>query len=313
MCVIIAAKIEGKGWILAKNRDRNYVPHIHFKKQKKNGKLDYGVFVDKDTMWTEGVNSVGIAIVNTALMVVKDEKFGKASKKAGPKVTDQGDVMLKALAMTDIMEVVEYISDVKGLLGFTFITDGDRLFVLENARRWESGEDFKDDDEKALIGHSLHWFEVLDPEIDLMVRTNHGEIFNDLGYTIDSDGGKSSRMRRKYVEDYLKKNPPKRLRDLFKALSQTENKDPNLNPLRTPDCDLFTTGQIGILPKDKKLFYRPVKCKVIVKGNEVDPNEIRKRSRDDIDIYVVKTVDEIGDLAEMSFKKYYETTYIQRI
>jgi hypothetical protein len=112
----------------------------------------------------------------------------------------------------------------------------------------------------------------------------------------------------------LKKNPPKELKDLLRALSQTSNKNPNLNPLRTKDCDLFTTGQIGIIPKDKKLFYRPIECEIIIKGDEVHPNEVLPRKRDDIDIYVVDDIKEVKELSEMmTFKEFYKHISITKI
>jgi len=42
MCVIVAKYFEGTGWVGVKNRDRNYVPDLSFrKKQNKNTETLY--------------------------------------------------------------------------------------------------------------------------------------------------------------------------------------------------------------------------------------------------------------------------------
>ena len=73
MCVVAAKYFEDKGWVGVKNRDRNYVPEISFKRIQKKG-VEIMLFWDDITQYCEGFNSGGVCILSASLMVMDDEK-----------------------------------------------------------------------------------------------------------------------------------------------------------------------------------------------------------------------------------------------
>lgn len=307
MCVIVAVKVLDdvsgeKRWIVGKNRDRNYIPDIYFRKASKMRKYGYSVFVDKQTGWSEGINKHGIAIVNTALMVKKDEKEGK---KVDPKIKKvikslDGPIIRKALQFNNIYKVVDYITK-EGLYGFSFVTDGVKMFVIENDRTWVPDDD--NPEEKKVIKHDMTWYEVTDKKIEYLVRTNHGDLHVESGYPEGSESGDSSRMRRKYVEDEVKRIKPKSVADVFEVLSYDKDKNPNFNPIRKyGKCEMFTTGQVVINPSTKTMYYRPIKSNVIIGGKAVDPENIKPREGE-TNVYVISDPSEINE-SMLTFKNY---------
>lgn len=58
MCVLIGKYFDNIGWVAIKNRDRNYVPEISFKKKIRDG-VEILYFWDDVTQYCEGVNSAG--------------------------------------------------------------------------------------------------------------------------------------------------------------------------------------------------------------------------------------------------------------
>ena len=76
MCVILYTEIDGKK-ILAKNRDRNYKPHIQIIHEIVNG-IEIAYIKDIDTGWVEGLNEHGYGLVNATLF--HKNKNNKTSK-----------------------------------------------------------------------------------------------------------------------------------------------------------------------------------------------------------------------------------------
>lgn len=312
MCVGIACKLpvgpDGeKIWVLGKNRDRNYVPTIHFKKRKK-GSLEYRYFEDQDTFWTEGVNSAGICMINTSLMVVDDEKeIDKSKSKKKSKVSHDGTVFKQVLGMRDIVKIVKHIAD-NDVMGYTFVTDGRELYLIENVREWSKEVDPKTGKKYPIQQHKS-WRKI--EEDELIVRTNHGTVFSDTGYLSNTPDGKSSRNRQKAVEDAYKKNPPQVLEDILSLLSVEPNKNANLNPLRKQGkCKLFTTGQYVLNPFTKSMYYYPVpgSCKMVEDGAQVKPDDVKDK-HDKTSMYVIKTYEEISDVGKieerLTFKDFF--------
>ena len=137
MCVIVAKKIRlhdtgVTNWFLYKCRDRVYVPNYSFRFIKKKGVESINL-IDQINDWTEGVNSAGIMIVNTALQNHADEIQGDSGDPTNPRHKNRdGIIVRQCLKMTDIKEVVDTIKN-ELLLGNTFVSDGKRLFVIEIA------------------------------------------------------------------------------------------------------------------------------------------------------------------------------------
>ena len=77
-CVITHTVLNDKV-LLAKNRDRAYNPTISIVRDLIDG-VEVAYILDKDTDWSEGMNSYGIGILNSALMVTADENEKKIIK-----------------------------------------------------------------------------------------------------------------------------------------------------------------------------------------------------------------------------------------
>jgi hypothetical protein len=314
MCVVVACKLpvgpDGEMiFCITKNRDRNYVPTIHFKKKKK-GSLEYRYIEDEDTTWTEGINSSGICMVNASLMVIDDEKEidKKKKKKSQGKISHDAKVFKDALKMRDVRKVAKYIAD-NDVMGYTFVTDGRELFLIESVREWSKEPDPKTGKKYPVSVHKS-MRQITDEKY--VVRTNHGTYFSETGYPSGSPDGKSSRHRQQAVEDAIKKNNPKTLEELLCCMSVEPNKDPNLNPLRKKgSCKLFTTGQYILNPFTKSMYYYPVPgaCKMEEKGAKVTADDI-KNKHDKTSMYIIKTYDEISDVGniqekDLTFKNFF--------
>lgn len=84
MCIVIGKYFEEYGWVAVKNRDRNYIPEISFRKKMHDG-VEILYFWDDITQYCEGLNSSGIGILSASLMVQNDEKeIEKRSKGPSP-------------------------------------------------------------------------------------------------------------------------------------------------------------------------------------------------------------------------------------
>ena len=142
MCVIVAKKIRLQNsditnWFLYKVRDRVYVPTYSIRFLKKHG-VESIYLIDQINDWTEGVNSSGIMIVNTALQNHADEIQGDQGDPLNPRHKNRdGIIVRQCLKMKKIEEVVQTIKD-ELLLGNTFVSDGYRLFVIEIAIKAEA-------------------------------------------------------------------------------------------------------------------------------------------------------------------------------
>jgi hypothetical protein len=302
MCVIVAYKLDGK-YVLAKNRDRNYVPTIDFKKRQ-DGQVEYRTFLDKDTLWSEGINSRGICIVNSSLMVVDDEKQIAKSKKEA-KVSHDGDVIKSALKLTKIINVVKYIVN-HDVFGFTFVTNGTDLYVIENIRTWD-----KTVTPSKQKGHDMKWFKV-DDDTKFVVRSNHGEYFSESGYLMGTTDGDSSRKRREYVEKELELKKPKTIKEILTCMRVEKDKNPNNNPIRRQKlgCKLFTTGQYALNPENKTFYYVPVHCKVDIDSDKYTNNIFTKEDKSRL--YVVKALEDLQE-SYNSFRDFYKHVTVSTI
>ena len=153
--------------ILAKNRDRPYEANIKVVRELIND-VELVYIIDNDTDWSEGMNSEGIGIINSALMVNADEKEKKLAKKKG-KPSEDGKKIRRALLFKKpqdaIMSVVNYtgedVSDV-GVKGHTFIATKNHTYSIEMTSKHKPVI-------KKLNRKHNH------------VRTNHGYDYKDSG------------------------------------------------------------------------------------------------------------------------------------
>lgn len=260
MCVLALKYFEGKGWVGAKNRDRSYKPDIIIK-QSFRDEVERCLLWDKKTKWTEGINEYGVGIVNTTMKVAKDEKEGsKASEVRNDDsvfYSPGGKAVREALKEKTARAALEKLIELE-MEGFCGVFSKDEAFILE-APIYVDNPDapyeykFIECDKKKIY-----------------VRTNHGILFPEAGYPIESDdetmvsSRKSSESRYKIAVRELKKAETPIA--MIKALSAQPDENPQMNPLRTSETHgkhiMVTTGQILITSYNNTLHYRPVWCEI---------------------------------------------------
>jgi hypothetical protein len=179
---IAASSTIGNNVILAKNRDRPYKPEIQIVRKLVNG-VEVALFHDMTTGWAEGINEFGIGLINTALLVGQDEKEKQIVQKSGKKSAD-GPRITTALGHKTLKEVVKVAVTMNGgVKGHTFIANKKAGFIIEAT--------------------SKHKYDIKDLNMEAVtVRTNHGHIYPNAGYT---EGIKylSSRIRKITAEKQL--------------------------------------------------------------------------------------------------------------
>lgn len=173
MCIILAANLNGQV-CLGKNRDRAYAPKIRVCRFLAPSGVEVFMVLDAVTGWLEGMNSLGIGVVNSALMVQRDEAEKKLVKRG--KRSKDGRRILEALCKTTLDDAVASLAHFNGgIKGHTFVCDGKRLVTLEQTTK-----------------HKPH---VAELSMDgVHVRTNHGLYYPDAGYQ-DGENLLSSRLR----------------------------------------------------------------------------------------------------------------------
>jgi hypothetical protein len=266
MCVVAVKYIEGSGWIGIKNRDRNYKPVIKIRKSFRNG-IERLYIWDMRTRWTEGLNEHGIGIISGSVLVKSDEKELKMvrntkkhkSLEAGEYFCPSGRKIRTALFETTAEAALKQVLELQ-VSGNTYIFDKDRCFLVE-ARA------YRDDNDKKQF--EAEWIEI--PKDKISVRTNHGVLLPHTGYQPDPNDPeaqmkrKSSVLRRQKVSKALMK--AKTTEDMWEAMSITDDKNPQFNPLRLDPSRsikvMKTTGQILLEPAANVLHYRPIWCETL--------------------------------------------------
>jgi len=261
MCICAAKYFFDTGWVVVKNRDRNYVPEISFKFSKTNG-LDRMLFVDNMTEYMEGMNSNGVSILGTSLMVIDDEQ--EITKRNTGGQTD-GEKIKEALAEKTPEKAAQAVVDLE-LTGCTFVFDDEKLFVIEACIN-SDGKFYYDMNEIK--------------QNKTIARTNHGVWLDWAGYQkgVDANQDKSrasSEARLKQAQDVLKK--AKSPQDIIDGLcQQPDKKNTQMNALRTTTDTkkMRTTAQEMIIPIERTFFVRPVQTKLEIdfwKINQEEPD-----------------------------------------
>lgn len=247
MCIIAAKYFPSVGWVGVKNRDRNYVPEISFKRINQND-MEVMLFWDDITRYCEGINSQGIAILSASLMVKDDEKEIETRAK---KPSRDGTSIKRALGEKTIRDAIRSLVTSE-LTGNTIIFSKDSCAVLEGA--WVPNTNNK-----------KYMFKVHDIRKDQTVaRTNHGIWLKWAGYQRQADNKNqtlsriSSESRRdiaQYVVDAAK-DPD----DIIDGLAKVYVDNPQLNCLRTTHSKkmMRTTSQTMIIPSERTIFVRPI-------------------------------------------------------
>lgn len=233
-CIITHTVLNGDV-ILAKNRDRTYTAKVKIVRDL-IGDVEVVYILDVDTDWSEGMNSYGIGVVNSALMVKADEKQKEKAKKTGKKVED-GLKIRTALGFKNINRAVDSIinfvghdkKDV-GVKGHTFVANPEESWAIEMTS--------KDKPVSRKLDRSKNH-----------VRTNHGYEHKAAGY-MAGPNKKSSESRWNIAQDVLDR--AKKPKDILDGLSAYHDVDIRNNPYRdkeevknpTKKDILSTTGQI---------------------------------------------------------------------
>ena len=260
MCICAAKYFFDTGWVVVKNRDRNYIPEISFKFSKKDG-LDRMLFVDNMTEYMEGMNINGVGILGTSLMVIDDEEV-ITSPNSGAR--SDGDKIKEALAEKTPEKAAQTVIDLE-LTGCTFVFDEEKLFVIE-----------------ACINTDEKYYYDMNEikQSQTIARTNHGIWLDWAGYQYGVDKNQdlsreSSEERLKQAQKVLKK--AKTPQDLIDGLCMQPNKNTQMNALRTTTerKKMRTTAQEMIIPIEKTFFVRPVQTKLEIdfwKLNQEEPD-----------------------------------------
>ena len=162
-CVTIAKMFSGD-MVLAKNRDRNYKPRLKIVRDITSYGIEQLFVVDVDTDWTEGINELGVGVVNSALFVKRDEKdYDKKKKTKAP--SKDGVRVREALGKGTFADCVRSLALYHGgIKGHTLVGNGKKLVVIENTSRT-----------KPVI-------KVKDLQKEPIVRSNHGIEHPEQGY-----------------------------------------------------------------------------------------------------------------------------------
>jgi hypothetical protein len=187
-CIITHTILNDKV-LLAKNRDRAYNPTISVVRDLIDG-VEVVYILDKDTDWSEGMNSNGIGIINSALMVTADENEKKIIKKKGGKPGPDGGKIRTALSNPKLSQAIRSITNYKGvgeysLMGHTFICSPKESLSIE------------------VTSKHLPVIKRLDRKLN-HARTNHGYDYPDSGYTTGPNK-KSSDSRWRIAQHILDK------------------------------------------------------------------------------------------------------------
>jgi len=242
MCIIVSKEINDK-FILAKNRDRAYKPVLEIVHTLLDG-VEVAYLHDITTDWSEGMNEFGIGVVNSALLVGHDEAEHKIVKKGGKPGMD-GVKMRNIIKQKTLKDAIKSCLMFKGksglaLKGHTFISSPHHMVSVETTSKHTP------DIQTHNIKHPV-------------VRTNHGHVFTDAGYT---HGIKylSSKMRKISAEKTIERAndwtdvAPAMRKQYFESESQ-------LN-MRRNTKSMFTSSQTIMNLTDKILQIELFQSKV---------------------------------------------------
>ena len=122
MCIIVAKYFKDKGWVLAKNRDQDYVSHVSFNDIHDDNVGEIITMYDKDIDYQEGMNHQGLVIMTTSLTPKIKEETNK----------EDGAKIFKALHMSQ-EDAVNYLTK-EEMTGFIFVGTPRKLMLIEAAR-----------------------------------------------------------------------------------------------------------------------------------------------------------------------------------
>ena len=251
-CIAFSKKC-GNDVVLGKNRDRNYTPELKVVREMGGNGVELCYVVDQDTDWSEGMNSKGIGLVNSALFVKRDEKdFDKTKKNKAP--SKDGIRIRHALSKDTLKEVVEsLIGFDTGVKGHTLVSDGEKLVAIENTSRTKP---------KVKV-HNIHK--------SPLVRSNHGIEHPEQGYTRGEDRISSETRMRNALNLLNKTNKYKEIFPQF--YNHTQDMGPKYDLVRTQN-KLWTSSQLlmNLNKNEITLYLIPGAVKFVGVENKLPSN-----------------------------------------
>lgn len=244
-CIIAVGEFDAKRCLL-KNRDRNYNPQIEIVHELIDG-TEVAYFHDMGTDWSEGLNEHGVGVVNSALMVLRDEGENHRVLTKG-KPTKDGERIREALSKKTVRDATDVIcTHLNGLKGHTLVADADSTKVVESSKKY-------DPIVTPLRKGVTH------------VRTNHGILHPDVGYTRDMPiPYVSTHARRDEAESALR--GVDKPGDMAPALvwGRLKDRESPYNMVRDTD-DMFTSSQMVLNLTDLEMHVYIIPGKAIFKG-----------------------------------------------
>ena len=253
MCIIAAKYFKDTGWILAKNRDQNYVADTTILDKPDPNVGEILLLDDKTIKYQEGMNHKGIVIITTSLTPIISQETND----------NDGNIIKAALKLADPEAAAKYVIE-KQLTGFIFIGTPEKLIVVEAARdRNGRGE--------------YHATSNVIPQNELIVRTNHGVEYPWAGFQMGISATqdmwtKSSKTRQIIAERVLKnaKTPEEMLDGLAKR--EVDNLQMNVFRVESTPSQMRTIFQWALVPKTSTVYLRPIQSKMNVR---VSPDKIK--------------------------------------
>lgn len=236
-CIIVGGCI-GTNFVLAKNRDRKYIPTMEIvRKLSKNG-IEMVLMYDKRTQYVEGMNEHGIGIINSTLLNEEDSRSRSGYNNR------QGNIIHRALCATNLDEAIGILSTHSGgIEGHTLIADPLRMFHVE------------------LTHGKTAFVEQLDPTTGWDARTNHGIHFSEAGY-MPRDGMiyMSSNYRKAMAEIELNRaENPKQVMSLLRQQHNDPASHLNMHRRVPEEAEehggFMTTNQIAMDLSDLHFFF----------------------------------------------------------
>ena len=246
MCTAVGKYLKGLGWVIAKNRDQDYVSDTSFIDKRDPNVGEILLLDDLDIDYREGMNHKGLVIITTSLT----PKLSLETNKR------DGDIIEKALHLSDPEEAAQFVIS-KKLTGFIFIATPEKFVLVEAAREDDGAGKYQATSRVV-------------PKTEVVVRTNHGIEFPWAGfqYGVNEQQGiwrKSSETRKSIAEKTLKNaNSPQEMLD---ALAVREASDLQMNVFRVENKprQMRTIFQWALSPKESLVYLRPIQAKMNVK------------------------------------------------
>lgn len=243
MCIAVAKYFKGTGWVLAKNRDQDYVSTVSFKDEPAPIVGEVMTLFDHDTGYQEGMNHAGLVIITTSLTPIILEETDK----------EDGKNIRKALGMRTPDEAAKFLVG-KKMTGHILVATPEKLIHIEAAKRDQGRGPYES---KMRVV----------PKTETVVVTNHGLALPWAGF----------QYRVSKNQDIWRQSSEKRLAAATKevakakdaahvldALASKVDDDLQMNVFRVEGKprQMRTIFQWAFVPSESLVLIRPIQTKI---------------------------------------------------